>query len=121
MLEVFLWYQRILAVFYVFGALIHAANLFGLGRYTVKEMPRAWLAADIGFLSLDLAVVAGLWTPTAWGRICFLAAAGTLLLMFTQFPNVFSETDKDREQLRGLVRFHVVSVAAFLVLWFLAR
>lgn len=121
MADVFLWYQRILAVLYVFGVLIHATDLLGLGRYTVSEMPRAWLAADVVFLGLDLAVVAGLWTPTAWGRICFLTAAGTQLLLFTAFPNAFSETEKDREQLRSFVRFHVVSVAAFLALWFLAR
>ncbi len=117
----FLWYRRLLSLCYAFGASVHAGNLLGFGKYKLADMPRLLLIADIAYLVLDVVVVIGLWKGTTWGMICLFAAAGSQVLIYTVWPEAFTETDEERAQIRGMVWFHVVTVTIFVVLWMLNR
>ena len=117
---VFLWFQRLLCVFYGFGAAVHAGNLLGFGKYKLAEMPRHLLAADVFYLVMNVVTIIGLWQNTLWGRISLLVMLGSQLVLYLGFPDAFTETEAERSQIRGMVWFHLATLAVFFVLWFLA-
>ncbi len=117
---VFVWFQRALCLVYAFGASVHLGNLLGFGRYTLAEMPRHFLIADIFYLVMNVVTIVGLWRNSSWGRICLLVMLGSQLLIYLGFPGAFAVTDAERSQIRGMVWFHVGTLTVFFVLWFLA-
>lgn len=116
----FKWFQRLLCLFYAFGASVHAGNLLGLGKYELAEMPRHLLAADVFYLAMNIATIVGLWQNARWGRICLLILLGSQLVIYIGFPGAFATTDAEGAQIRGMVWFHVGTLIVFLALWWLA-
>ena len=106
-------YLKILSVFYAYGALIHIADLLGLGRYlgqthglTFAQMPIAWKLATVYFSILDTIAAFGLWKGTWWGVSCFLLAAASQVVMYTALTEIFTKQP-------GLVVFHLVTVGVY--------
>ena len=78
-------YLRILAVFYLYGALVHLADLLSLGHHlgqthslALPEMSMPWQIGTVGSAAVDLVAAAGLWLRAWWGVMAFLAFAGFL-------------------------------------------
>ena len=116
----FLWFQRLLCLFYAFGATVHAGNLLGMGKYSLAEMPRHLLVADCFYLGMNIATIVGLWQNTLWGRICLLVMLGSQLLIYLGFPDAFAVTEVERAQIRGMVWFHIGTLVVFFALWLLS-
>ena len=110
-------YQRVIAAFYVYGALVHAGNLLGFGPEIPENRKTVFTTLDVIFLVLDIAVVVGLWRRRTWGLVLFLTAAGAQLVMYLGFPDYFATSPEFRAQIRILVIFHVVTVSLMLVFW----
>lgn len=109
-----LWVLRAISVFYLYGAIVHAANLAGLSQPAeVAEVPAHWVAGDVVYLVLDLAVVAGVWTRRRWGVAAFLVAALSQVALYTLVPGAFALTAEHRAALRWLVGFHAVCLAVY--------
>ena len=78
-------YLRILAVFYLYGALVHLADLLSLSHHlgtthslALPEMSIPWQIGTVGSAAVDLVAAAGLWLRAWWGVMAFLAFAGFL-------------------------------------------
>jgi len=114
-------YLRILAVFYLYGALVHIADLLSLGHHlgqthglAFSEMSRAWQIATTGFAVVDLIAAAGLWLRAWWGVMAFLAAAVAQIVMYTFYAATFGNH-------QGLVGFHLATIPIYGVLLIRAR
>ncbi|MET0940080.1 MAG: DUF6163 family protein [Mesorhizobium sp.] len=86
-------YLRILAVFYLYGALVHLADLLSLGHHlgqthglAFPEMSLPWQIGTVGFAAVDLVAAAGLWLRAWWGVMAFLAAAVAQIVMYRSIP-----------------------------------
>ena len=110
------YFLKVVAVLYLLGALVHLGNLTGFNEIQPKEAPLIWLVLDVFYLVLDLLVGIGLWQRTSWGVKCFLIAVMTQLVLYTGFPSYFAKTPGQVEALRGLVGFHLSTVAMYVVL-----
>jgi hypothetical protein len=102
-------YLRILAVFYLYGALVHLADLLSLGHHlgqthglAFPEMSLPWQIGTVGFAAVDLVAAAGLWLRASWGVMAFLAAAVAQIVMYTFYSATFGNH-------RGLVGFHLAT------------
>jgi Family of unknown function (DUF6163) len=114
-------YLRILAVFYLYGALVHLADLLSLGHHlgqthglAFPEMSLPWQIGTVGFTAVDLVAAAGLWLRAWWGVMAFLAAAVAQIVMYTFYSATFGNH-------RGLVGFHLATIAIYGVLLIRAR
>jgi len=114
-------YLRILAVFYLYGALVHLADLLSLGHrlgqthgLAFPEMSLPWQIGTVGFAAVDLVAAAGLWLRAWWGVMAFLAAAVAQIVMYTFFAATFGNHP-------GLVGFHLATIAIYGVLLIRAR
>ena len=110
-------YLRILAVFYLYGALVHLADLLSLGQthgLAFPEMSLPWQIGTVGFAAVDLVAAAGLWLRAWWGVMAFLAAAVAQIVMYTFYSATFGNH-------RGLVGFHLATIAIYGVLLIRAR
>jgi hypothetical protein len=101
-------YLRFLAVCYLSGFLQHLADLFDL-RLKFSQMTPVWKAWVIYLAVFDALATVGLWRRQLWGVALFLFIAGTQLVAYLGFPETFGAE-------RGLVVFHVVTVAVYFAL-----
>ncbi|MEM9843967.1 MAG: hypothetical protein AAF965_04150 [Pseudomonadota bacterium] len=114
-----------LIAFYVYGAMVHLANMAGWTGFDWQSAPEKWQFLDVGYLFLDLAVVAGLLTRKVWGTVLLIVAASSQILLYTLFrawvldvPPAFEVDPSDAAYLDGLLLFHAVCLGAVgLVIW----
>ena len=110
-------FRRLVAAFYAYGALVHAANLAGLGPPVPVDRAATFTVLDVVFLVVDTAIVIGLWTGRNWGLALFFLAAGAQLVMYTAFGAYFAFDEASRAAITQLVVFHLVSSAVMSSLW----
>ena len=109
-LRIFLW---VIAAIYAMGATVHVKNMLGLSGQPWMEMPVSWRVFDIVFLVLNLIVLVGVLLRSPWGIIAFLTALALQLVLYIGMPGTFSTNEEERAALRGLVQFHLVTLALF--------
>ncbi|MDY6902530.1 MAG: DUF6163 family protein [Cyanobacteriota bacterium] len=115
-------YLRIIALFYLYGAIVHYANLLGFGEIPFPEEPLSWQIADISYAILATFTVIGLWLKTSWGIVFFFLSAVSQLILYIGFPQWFAFTPEQQQLLWGMVTFHVVTLFIFCgLLLFLRR
>ncbi len=114
-------YLRIIALFYMYGAIVHYANLFGFGEIPFRESPLSWQIADISYAILDTFTVIGLWLKTRWGIVCFFLSAVSQLILYISFPQWFAFTPEQQQLLWSMVIFHVVTLLIFFGLLLFTR
>ena len=109
-------FRGLIAVAYSLGAATHVGNLAGRGPVAPPDKKKLWRTLDVVYLGLDLVVVVGMIIGAAWGYGAFFVAATSQLVLYVGFPGSFASSPAERRQLRGLVRFHVVTAAAMISL-----
>ncbi|MDX1468675.1 MAG: hypothetical protein R3258_04990 [Acidimicrobiia bacterium] len=114
----YLVFRRFVAVFYAYGALVHAANLVGLGPPVPGDRVAVFTVLDVIFLVVDSAIVIGLWTGRNWGLVLFFLAAGSQMVMYVGFDGYFAFDEASRNSITQLIVFHLVSATVmFSLLW----
>ena len=119
----------IVALFYLYGAAVHAFNILGLSGYDWRVAPLKWQVLDIAYLAVDLVVVAGLIVRSKIGFAAFYAAAISQIILYLFFrdwimavPPEFAVSDEQRGHLDPLVAFHCLTLALVTAaLWIRAR
>ena len=119
----------LIALFYLYGAAVHALNILGLSGFDWQAAPLKWQVLDIAYLAIDLLVVAGSILSWKIGYGAFYVAAVSQIILYTVFrdwiadvPQDFSLDEEQRGYLTSLVVFHCVTIPLFtLALWFRAR
>ena len=109
-------YLRVLAVIFVWTALVHFANLLGFGEKPWGEMPFAWRAGDVVYAIVDTAVVIGLWKRATWGVILFLLAITSQFVIYTAFIEFFAFTSEHRQTINGLLASEAILLVVFVAL-----
>jgi hypothetical protein len=89
----------------------HLGQTHGLA---FPEMSLPWQIGTVGFAAVDLVAAAGLWLRASWGVMAFLAAAVAQIVMYTFYSATFGNH-------RGLVGFHLATIAIYGVLLIRAR
>ena len=109
-----------IALFYVYGALVHMMNILGLTGFQWSKAPLKWQLLDIVYLGLDLLVVVGFFAQWRLSYVAFYLAATSQIVLYTALrawildvPEEFAISPKQLAYLNGLVAFHVA--ALFLV------
>lgn len=112
-------YLRLLGLFYLYGAAVHAANLLGFGPEAPFGLERFYGVLDTIYLVLDVAAAAGLLALQPWGVALFLSTAVTQVAIYTGFLDLFAADPGQRSTLLGLVVFHLLTMALLgaLALW----
>lgn len=103
-------YLRILALFYLYGGIVHYANLLGFGEIPFIQSPLSWQIADVSYAILDTFTVIGLWLKAPWGIVCFFLSATSQLILYIGFPQWFAFTSEQRYLLWSMVFFHFVTL-----------
>lgn len=109
-----LWVLRAISVFYLYGALVHVANLAGWRpMLDGVDIPAHWVVADVVYLVLDLAVVLGVWLRKRLAVAAFVVAALSQVAIYTVFPDAWAIEPEHYAAIRTLVVFHVVSLVLY--------
>lgn len=105
------------ALFYLYGAAVHALNILGLSGFDWRAAPVKWQALDIVYLVVDLTVVTGLVLGWNIGYVAFYLAAISQIFLYTIFrvwildvPPEFVPGEAQRSHLDSLVWFHLVTI-----------
>ncbi|MEM1394593.1 MAG: DUF6163 family protein [Cyanobacteria bacterium P01_D01_bin.116] len=114
-------YLKILALFYLYGAIVHYANLLGFGEMLFTEEPLSWQVADISYAILATFTFIGLWLKTQWGIIGFFSSAVSQLILYLVFPHWFAFNLEQQRLLWSMIIFHLVTLSIFFVLLFFTR
>ncbi|MEM7726552.1 MAG: DUF6163 family protein [Cyanobacteria bacterium P01_A01_bin.45] len=114
-------YLKILAIFYLYGAIVHYSNLLGFGEMPFTEEPLSWQIADIFYAILDTFTVIGLWLGTRWGIASFLLSAASQLILYLSVPNWFAFNPQQQQLLWSMIIFHVITLVIFFVLLFFSQ
>ena len=106
-------YLKILALFYLYGATVHCANLLGFGEIPFRESPLSWQVGDISYGILGSLTFVGLWLKTLWGIICFCLSAVPHLILYIVFPKSFAFNAYQKQLLLSMIIFHLVTLSIF--------
>ncbi|ACK69233.1 hypothetical protein PCC7424_0777 [Gloeothece citriformis PCC 7424] len=106
-------YLKILALFYLYGAAVHCANVFGFGELAWVDMPFSWKFGDISYGILDILAFIGLWLKSRWGLGIFGLIVISQLVLYVGFPQWFVLDREDQQDLWNLVMFHLVTLFIF--------
>jgi hypothetical protein len=118
--------RQAVALDYYVMALAVAMMLLGLRQWaiilgvipgaegSVEALSTPWKLATMHLAVTDLVASVGLWLRVAWGKVIWIFAAASEIAFHTVFIGTLGGD-------LVLVTFHVVSVAAFLVLTVMAR
>ena len=105
------------ALFYLYGAVVHALNMLSLSRFDWRSAPTKWQVLDVSYLLVDLMVVVGLFLSWKAEFVAFYTAAITQFILYTllrdwilDVPVEFAVTDQQRGYLTALVIFHFVTL-----------
>lgn len=108
-----------LAAFYGYGAAVHVANVMGWMGFDWALAPLKWQVLDGLYLALDIAVIVGLLSGSAWALPALILAATSQILLYTAFrawvldvPADFAVAPSDVAYLDGLVIFHIACLVA---------
>lgn len=74
-----------------YWALLVGYSHNGLGRFDLLSTP--WRAAATGLAVVFPVAALGLWVAGSWGPVMWLLAAGTQMLMFTVWPEIFGRNN----------------------------
>ena len=119
----------IVALFYLYGAVVHVFNILGLSGFDWRAAPLKWQVLDVVYLIIDVLVVVGLVLGWKAGFGAFYVAAISQIILYSVFrdwildvPPEFAVSETQRGYLTSLVIFHLVSMAfVTLALWIRAR
>ena len=114
-------YLKILALFYLYGATVHCANLLGFGEIPFRESPLSWQVGDISYGILGSLTFVGLWLKTRWGIIGFFLSAVSQLILYLVFPKWFAFNAEQQQLLWSMIIFHVVTLSIFFALLLSSR
>ena len=114
-------YLRVLAVGYALGALMHYANIAGLGETKWRDAPLAWRLGDIAYAVLDTAAAVMLWLRSPLGVVLFLVAALSQLVLYLGLPRKFAFTKEHMRAIRSMVYIHVMTIAFFVTIMLAGR
>ena len=106
-------YLRIIALLYLYGAIVHYANLLGFGEMPFIKEPLSWQIADVSYAILDTITVIGLWLKTPWGMASFFLSAASQLFLYIGFPQWFAFNPEQQQLLGSMVIFHIVTLLIF--------
>ena len=115
------YFLKVIALLYLFGALVHLGNLAGFNEVNTAEAPFLWLILDVFYFILDVVVVLGLWQRTSWGVACLFLALVSQIILYMGFPQYFSQTPEQAQALRGMVGFHFSTVGIYILLRLINR
>lgn len=116
------WYLRLMGLFYVYGAAVHAANLLGYGPEAPTGHERFYRVLDVVYLLFDVATSVGLLAGQVWGVALLLTTAASQVAIYLGFLDFFGSDAAERAALLGLVAFHLLNAAALGILsWLSAR
>ena len=110
-------YCRALALAYAYGVLVHLWHMTGLASGGWDAIPLVWLAADVVYALLDMAVVFGLWRRHGWGIVMFLLVAISQIVVYGVFAGLFEVSAAEAQGLRVMIVFHLVTLALFIWIW----
>ncbi len=74
-----------------YWALLVGYSHDGLGRFDLLSTP--WRAAATGLAVVFPVAALGLWVAGSWGPVMWLLAAGSQMLMFTVWPEIFGRNN----------------------------
>ncbi|MEO1429873.1 MAG: DUF6163 family protein [Cyanobacteria bacterium J06633_8] len=114
-------YLKIIALFYLYGAIVHYANLLGFGEMPFSQEPLSWQIADISYAILDTFTVIGLWLKTRWGIVSLFLSAVSQLILYIGFPQWFAFTKEQHQLLWSMRMFHLVTLFIFFGLLLFSR
>jgi len=108
---------RCLALFFVFFALQYWLRLIGFYEgpdYQFDTMATHWKLVAPVLAVLHPVTALGLWGLFSWGPVIWFVTIAIEVTMYTYFPDLFGDN-------RGLLIFHTISVALFVILFALQR
>ena len=112
-------YARVMAIFLLYGAALHIANILGLTGNPWLVTPMLWRVMDVGLLVFNIVAAIGLFRGFAWS--VWLVFSGILLLQFmpyTLFRSQFILKPSDIETLNSLLGTEILLLAIFaLLIW----
>ena len=114
-------YLRIVALLYLYGAIVHYANLLGFGEMPFAKEPLSWQIGDISYAILDTFTLGGLLLKTRWGIVCLFLSAISQLILYLGFPQWFAFNQEQQELLWSMVIFHLVTLSIFFGLLLFTR
>ncbi len=110
-------FLRLSAVVWLVTGLVHWARIVEYlpwrGR-VFSEMPLEWQSAIVFYGVLDLVTAVGLWLATGWGVALWIVAIACQILTHGAMAEIFGERP-------FRIPFYVLSVLAYLVLWWRVR
>ena len=108
---------RIVALFYMYGALVHIMNMLGLSGFDWLNAPLKWQVLDVVYLILDLLVAVGFFARWMVSYFIFYIAAVSQIVLYTVFkdwitdvPQAFTVSQEQESYLTTLVVFHIVTI-----------
>lgn len=90
------------------------AGLLSVGGTSFEAMSTAWKIVTMHFAVVDLVASVGLWMRVSWGKVVWIYAAFSEIVVHTAFMGTFG-SDIPR------VTFHVITLVVFLALTVLDR
>ena len=107
----------IIALLYLYGAIVHLMNILGLMGFDWLKAPLKWQILDISYLILDITVAIGFFLKWRVAFICFYIATISQLFLYTIFKSWIIDVPKEftlsSDQLSGLntlVIFHLITI-----------
>lgn len=116
----------IVALFYTYGAIVHAMNMLGLSGFDWSTAPRKWQVLDVCYLAIDIVVAVGFFAGWRIAYPAFFAAASSQIVLYTllrdwiiDVPAEFAVAPEQVAYLDSLVLFHVITIALVGLVWWL--
>ncbi len=90
----FVWFQRIMAVYCLTFGMLYWVRLIGiypgvLWRFDL--MPIHWQVVSVMLAGFFPFAAAGLWMLASWGPVIWFICAATETVMYAAYPNLFGE------------------------------
>lgn len=109
----------VIALFYLYGAIVHIANMASLTGFPWMSAPLKWQILDIVYLIIDVAVVVLLFLRPKISVLLIVIAATSQIVLYTigrawivVVPEPFQPAPEDLSYLNGLIGFHIISLVA---------
>ncbi len=114
-------FLRILAVFYVIGALRHIGHILGFGEMPWLDSWLSWQISDVVYGTLSVIAAIGLFQQKAWGVAAFLFIAFSQIILFGLLPGLFAFKAAHWTWLQIMIGAHIVSLAIYFTLRVMQR
>lgn len=107
----------VIALFYLYGAAVHVANMLSLTGFHWPQAPLKWRILDLVYLVADIVVAVGLALLKRPAVIAFYLAATSQVLLYTllrpwilEVPAAYRPPASAQGYLDGLVIFHLLTL-----------